>query len=152
SARAAFRSSWATWRRASRRSAPASRTRTTRRRTRSRGRRKPRHAAEAAAHSAPPHRVPRRGGNCIRPRLRALYGPHPVSRPFSLQTGMTQSAEKILIERNGSVTTIIINRPERRNALDLEATRQLVAAFRAFEADPEAEVAVLTGAGGSFCA
>jgi len=65
---------------------------------------------------------------------------------------MTQSAEKILIERNGSVTTIIINRPERRNALDLEATRQLVAAFRAFEADPEAEVAVLTGAGGSFCA
>ena len=59
---------------------------------------------------------------------------------------------KILVERNGPVTTIVINRPERRNALDLEATRLLVEALRSFESDETADAAVLTGAGGSFCA
>lgn len=59
---------------------------------------------------------------------------------------------KILIEKAGPVTTIVINRPEARNALDIEATRLLGEALRAFEADPEAQVAVLWGAGGAFCA
>ena len=59
---------------------------------------------------------------------------------------------KILVERNGGVTTIVINRPRVRNALDNEATRALAAALRAFEADAAARVAVLTGAGGVFCA
>lgn len=60
--------------------------------------------------------------------------------------------QKILIEKAGPVTTIIINRPEVRNALDTEATRLLDQAVRAFEADEQARVAVLWGAGGSFCA
>ena len=60
--------------------------------------------------------------------------------------------DKVLVERNGPVTTIIINRPKYKNALDNEAARALGAAFRAFEADPRAQVAVLTGAGGAFCA
>jgi len=59
---------------------------------------------------------------------------------------------KILVEKAGPVTTIIINRPEVRNALDLEATRLLGEAFEAFEQDPDAKVAVLWGAGGAFCA
>ena len=59
---------------------------------------------------------------------------------------------KILAERNGPVMTIIINRPERKNALDNEAARGLAAALKAFEADTDARVAVLTGAGGAFCA
>jgi enoyl-CoA hydratase len=59
---------------------------------------------------------------------------------------------KILIERQGPVTTVIINRPEVKNALDREAARLLAIAFQDFEADAEARVAVLTGAGGSFCA
>src|SRR5580692_5254151 len=59
---------------------------------------------------------------------------------------------KILVETVGPVTTLIINRPQARNALDNEAARALGAAFRAFEADPAAQVAVLTGAGGAFCA
>lgn len=59
---------------------------------------------------------------------------------------------KILTERAGPVTTIIINRPEVRNALDIEATRLLGEAFQAFENDAEAKVAVLWGAGGAFCA
>ena len=61
-------------------------------------------------------------------------------------------SDKILIEKNGPVTTLIINRPHARNALDREASLLLAQAIRAFEADPEAKVAVLTGAGGHFCA
>ncbi|HEX2889752.1 crotonase/enoyl-CoA hydratase family protein [Vineibacter terrae] len=59
---------------------------------------------------------------------------------------------KILVSCNGPVTTIVINRPEVRNALDNECARALGAALRAFDADEAARVAVLTGAGGAFCA
>jgi enoyl-CoA hydratase len=58
----------------------------------------------------------------------------------------------VLIERKGSIVTVIINRPEVRNAVDGPTAEALVKAFEAFEADPEAKVAVLTGAGGTFCA
>ena len=60
--------------------------------------------------------------------------------------------DKVLVERNGPVTTIIINRPKSKNALDNEAVHALADALRAFENDPESCVAVLTGAGGAFCA
>jgi len=59
---------------------------------------------------------------------------------------------KILIETAGPVTTITINRPQVRNALDNEAAHALASALKSFEADTQARVAVLTGAGGSFCA
>ena len=59
---------------------------------------------------------------------------------------------KIIVERHEGVTTIIINRPEVRNALDREATAALGAALREFEADERALVAVLHGTGGAFCA
>ena len=59
---------------------------------------------------------------------------------------------KIDVSRDGPVLTIAIDRPRQRNALDLEATRLLAEAFRAFEADADAGVAVLTGRGGTFCA
>ena len=62
------------------------------------------------------------------------------------------SPAKVLVEAEGPVTTIIINRPRVKNALDNEAAHALAAAFKAFEADPAARVAVLTGAGGAFCA
>jgi enoyl-CoA hydratase len=58
----------------------------------------------------------------------------------------------ILTEKNGPVTTIILHRPEVRNAVDGPTAQALADAFRAFEADPEARVAVLTGSGGHFCA
>ena len=58
----------------------------------------------------------------------------------------------ILTEKNGLVTTIILNRPEIRNAVDGPTAEALAEAFRAFENDPEARVAVLYGAGGCFCA
>ena len=55
-------------------------------------------------------------------------------------------------ETNGPVTTIILDRPERRNAVDPPTAAALRAAFRAFERDREARVAVLWGAHGTFCA
>ncbi|HYI64305.1 MAG TPA: crotonase/enoyl-CoA hydratase family protein [Allosphingosinicella sp.] len=58
----------------------------------------------------------------------------------------------VLVEGNGPVTTIIIDRPERRNAVDPATADALRDAFDKFEADESAQVAVLTGTGGHFCA
>ncbi len=58
----------------------------------------------------------------------------------------------VLTEKNSPVTTIVINRPEVRNAVNGPTAEALADAFRAFEADESAKVAVLTGAGGFFCA
>ena len=55
-------------------------------------------------------------------------------------------------EKKGVVTTIIINRPEVRNAVDGATARELAEAFRQFEQDDQALAAVLTGEGGYFCA
>ncbi|GAB3293631.1 crotonase/enoyl-CoA hydratase family protein [Epidermidibacterium keratini] len=57
----------------------------------------------------------------------------------------------VLVESDGTVTTIIMNRPERHNAVDRPMAAELAAAFRDFEAS-DAKVAVLFGAGQSFCA
>ena len=56
------------------------------------------------------------------------------------------------IERRGPVTVITLNRPEVRNAVDAAHARALTAAFEEFDADESASVAVLYGAGGTFCA
>jgi enoyl-CoA hydratase len=56
------------------------------------------------------------------------------------------------VERRGPVTTVIIDRPEARNAVNRETAVALGDAFRQFDADQEAAVAVLWGAGGTFCA
>jgi enoyl-CoA hydratase len=58
----------------------------------------------------------------------------------------------VRVEEDGSVTVVTIDRPERRNAVDGPAAAALAGAFRAFDRDPGASVAVLTGAGGAFCA
>ncbi len=55
-------------------------------------------------------------------------------------------------EKNGPVTTVILDRPEVKNAVDRETAHTLSAAFAAFEADDAAHVAVLWGANGTFCA
>ncbi|MFD9000262.1 crotonase/enoyl-CoA hydratase family protein [Streptomyces sp. NPDC059582] len=58
----------------------------------------------------------------------------------------------IRTERRGPVTTVVLSRPEVRNAVDGPTADELAAAFREFEADEEARVAVLWGEGGTFCA
>jgi len=58
----------------------------------------------------------------------------------------------VAAQKDGAVTTIVLDRPEVRNAVDRATAEALAEAFRAFEADAEASVAVLWGAGGTFCA
>jgi acetyl-CoA C-acetyltransferase len=58
----------------------------------------------------------------------------------------------VLVERRGAVTVITINRPDRRNAVDLRTAELLEKVVDEFEADDAARVAVLTGAGGTFSA
>ena len=53
---------------------------------------------------------------------------------------------------DGRVWTIVIDRPERRNAVDGPTAAELAQQFRDFEADDHARVAVLWGSGGTFCA
>ncbi|MGH9826168.1 MAG: enoyl-CoA hydratase-related protein, partial [Blastocatellia bacterium] len=58
----------------------------------------------------------------------------------------------VSIERRGHITTIILDRPEVRNAVNRETAEALAEAFRDFEADSEARVAVFYGDHGTFCA
>jgi enoyl-CoA hydratase len=50
------------------------------------------------------------------------------------------------------ITIVTIQRPESRNAVDRDTAEALAFAFRQFDADPNSDVAILTGAGGNFCA
>jgi enoyl-CoA hydratase len=58
----------------------------------------------------------------------------------------------VRVERDGAVTTVLLSRPEVRNAVDRQSALALADAFRAFEADEAAAVAVLHGEHGHFCA
>jgi enoyl-CoA hydratase len=58
----------------------------------------------------------------------------------------------VRVEKNGAVTTVVLSRPEVRNAVDFATANALANAFRAFDADGEAKVGVLFGDGGTFCA
>ena len=58
----------------------------------------------------------------------------------------------VLTERDGPVWLVTINRPDVRNAVDRPTAEALYEAFEVFEADASLSVAVLTGAGGNFCA
>jgi enoyl-CoA hydratase len=62
------------------------------------------------------------------------------------------SGAAVRVERSGPVTTVVLSRPGRRNAVDGPTAAALADAFRAFDADEAAAVAVLYGDGGVFCA
>jgi len=61
-------------------------------------------------------------------------------------------SDAVRVERAGAVFTVLLSRPQRRNAVDGETAAALAEAFRRFDADKEAAVAVLHGEGGVFCA
>jgi enoyl-CoA hydratase len=65
---------------------------------------------------------------------------------------MTAGAGAVRIERDGPLFTVLLSRPERRNAVDGATASVLADAFREFDADDAAAVAVLHGEGGIFCA
>jgi enoyl-CoA hydratase len=58
----------------------------------------------------------------------------------------------VRVEGDGPVRTVVLDRPEARNAVDRETAEALVAAFEGLDADGRVRVAVLWGAGGTFCA
>lgn len=61
-------------------------------------------------------------------------------------------SDAVLVETDGPVTIVTINRPHARNAVDRDTAAVLYDAFVAFDADDSQSVAVLTGAEGTFCA
>jgi enoyl-CoA hydratase/carnithine racemase len=61
-------------------------------------------------------------------------------------------SDEVRVERQGPVTTVIIDRPAARNAVNGPTAAKLVAAFEEFDADDSASVAVLWGDNGTFCA
>src|SRR3981189_1355096 len=67
-------------------------------------------------------------------------------------TGSAAMTDTVLVERDGAVTIVSINRPHCRNAVDGATARKLYDAFLAFDADQDASVAVFTGTCGTFCA
>ena len=83
--------------------------------------------------------------NALRERPTAALADAPGTyRPYR--------ADTLVVEHDGPVTVVTINRPERRNAVDSVCADQLRDAFLAFDADDAQSVAVLTGAEGAFCA
>lgn len=75
-----------------------------------------------------------------------------ASIPAAARASFGSAPAGVRIERSGHVTTIIIDRPQQRNAVDGPTATALATAFRAFEIDDNAHVAVLYGANGVFCA
>jgi enoyl-CoA hydratase len=61
-------------------------------------------------------------------------------------------ADSVQIERLGAVATVILDRPDVRNAIDPATAKALVEAFLQLDADPAVHAIVLWGAGGTFCA
>lgn len=58
----------------------------------------------------------------------------------------------VRVQRSGAVTTVLIDRPQAKNAVDGPTAEALAQALRVFETDAQASVAVLGGTGGTFCA
>ena len=65
---------------------------------------------------------------------------------------VSTDATAVDVVKEGAVTTIVLNRPQVRNAVDRATATQLAEAFLAFEQDDDASVAVFHGANGTFCA
>jgi enoyl-CoA hydratase len=62
------------------------------------------------------------------------------------------SEPAVLVERDGQVVTVTLNRPEKRNAFNAEMLCRLCDAWDLIDSDPEVRVAIVTGAGGNFSA
>lgn len=61
------------------------------------------------------------------------------------------AGDTVLVERQGGVAIVTLNRPAAKNAIDIATTDALTAAMRALRADEAVRAVVLTGAGGDFC-
>src|SRR3954464_4683284 len=68
------------------------------------------------------------------------------------EVATTPEDQHLLVERDGGVMVVTMNRPERRNALSPSMMDGMAAAWDEVNANPDVRVAILTGAGGCFCA
>ncbi|MBC2591863.1 crotonase/enoyl-CoA hydratase family protein [Rhodococcus aetherivorans] len=75
-----------------------------------------------------------------------------MSTTASEVSGISADAPHCLVEQRGSVLIVTMNRPEARNALSGEMMAIMAEAWDRVDNDPEIRVAILTGAGGAFCA
>jgi len=62
------------------------------------------------------------------------------------------SEPALLIDRDGYIVTLTMNRPEVKNAINMEMLCRLADAWQVIDGDPEVRCAILTGAGDDFCA
>src|SRR5579875_3054480 len=79
-----------------------------------------------------------------------LAGPGGHGGPAATVRGV-RAAPSVRVEKRGPVTTVVLSRGHARNAVDGPTAAALADAFREFDADPRASVAVLWGEGGTFC-
>ncbi|XP_041361244.1 probable enoyl-CoA hydratase isoform X3 [Gigantopelta aegis] len=84
--------------------------------------------------------------------VRSVFGRVGTSRAVLCRRVSTNDQKLVETEKHGQVFLIGINRPEVRNCVDPETSRQLIAAFRQFDREEDLLVAVLHGHGGVFCA
>jgi len=64
----------------------------------------------------------------------------------------TKNYQTVKVEKEDGITWVILNRPEKRNAMSPQLHYDMLDALTELETDPETQVVVLTGAGNSFCA
>ena len=114
-----------------------------------------RHANTMPTHA---NKMDKTGGN---PRPNVLYIVEHVSlllpsrkwnRIYFAGKEARLSEPHLLIEQDNHVITLIMNRPEARNAWSLQMMVQMWEAWQMIDSDPEVRCAILTGAGGTFCA
>lgn len=74
-----------------------------------------------------------------------------LSSPTASYAGFPCRYNSVLIERKGPIATIILNRPDRRNAIDLNTAKELANIVREFDHDHSIKAGVLWGQGGNFC-
>lgn len=76
-----------------------------------------------------------------------------TAAPFQDEgTWTTVGSDAVLVEREGAVLTVTLNRPDRKNAIDVPTWSALHEAIRGAELDEDVRAVVLTGASGDFCA
>src|SRR5918995_2536981 len=102
----------------------------------------PRHTRSRPSHRAPSRRAPRR-----------VVAQTRMCSTSAVSPGSDQhEPPHLLVERDGHVLVVTMNRPDRRNALSPEMMRRMGEAWDEANADPGVRAVILTGAGGHFCA
>src|SRR5262245_66653074 len=83
-------------------------------------------------------------------RVRAPEAASRLTYPSDRSPRMAEPA--VIVEKDGHVLTVTLNRPEKRNAVNCEVMCRLYDAWHQLDQDDELRAAILTGTGDTFCA